>query len=125
MRVAVIHHTTGTVDTVIDDPMLDWSPNPDCIAVPCSVDVAVGDRYVDGAFIHVEVPVEDPTVTLGQLLDISIALGVVTVDEAVTLLGITAETRLDADGMVVVDGTVIGDITADAVTGPLAAPGVV
>lgn len=114
MRIAII--TDGVVDTVaVVNKIGDYQPPAGSIAVQVDETVGSGDLY-DGKTFTRPIPPPD-TATLGQIIDIAVQLGVVTVQSVVDLLPSVdkVDVTQDPDGSIVVLSDKVDAVVQDAV----------
>jgi len=112
----------GVVFTIVEwDGKSEWNPDGEIILLPADYTVQAGDGYDGSDFVPV-VP-QELTVTIGQVLDVAIQLGTVTLDEITKLLPFAvADVRLDKDGSYVVDPSAFDAVVAQKIAAGTSAP---
>jgi hypothetical protein len=115
MRLAIINETTLTVECVTEFSE-GWVTPPGTYTVEVDMGPGVGDIHDAGANTFTRTAPPEPTITIGQLLDVAIQLGTVTIDEVTKLLPIIAvDVTKDPDGSFVVSPEKFDEVIADQI----------
>lgn len=117
MRYALVDDQ-NTVWTVAEADE-DWQPPVGYSAIVVDETVGAGDVWDGKHFTRPELPTEPPRdVTVGQLVDIAIQLGILEPVEVFKVLPVADDTatKVDGEGQVVVDAAEVDVLVNDAIT---------